>query len=191
MPVYASAITHELMAAFPLADRAVLEPGRPITAGPFRLTSFPVVHSIRCPCIAARIETPEGVVVYSGDVISFEAAEEALADVRLYIGDGSTLDGLPRAATSGRSARRSHDRSRAARLAGESGGAPRDLFPLRRGSHRNGRSRARERSEGTRRREGPGLPGLGGEGRKGFRDRLEAYCFEAPAGAFPAVPVFA
>jgi len=91
VPVYASAITHELMAAFPLADRSVLEPGRPVTAGPFRLTAFPVVHSIRCPCIAARIETPEGVVVYSGDVISFEAPEEALADARLYIGDGSTL----------------------------------------------------------------------------------------------------
>jgi ribonuclease BN (tRNA processing enzyme) len=31
------------------------------------------------------------VIVYSGDVISFETPEEALADARLYIGDGSTL----------------------------------------------------------------------------------------------------
>jgi ribonuclease BN (tRNA processing enzyme) len=95
-PVFASAETHRLLSEFPLGDRVALEPRRPVTVGPFRLTAFPVVHSVRCPCVAARIETPDGVVVYSGDVVSFEtarAADEALADARVYVGDGSTLTG--------------------------------------------------------------------------------------------------
>jgi ribonuclease BN (tRNA processing enzyme) len=43
--------------------------------------------------VAARVQTPEGTVVYSGDIISFEKPEEALAGADLYIGDGSTLKG--------------------------------------------------------------------------------------------------
>ena len=95
-PVYASAETHRLLAEYPLPERVVLEPRGPVTAGPFRLTAFPVVHSVRCPCVAARIETPDGVVVYSGDVVSFQSAgeaDQALADARVYVGDGSTLTG--------------------------------------------------------------------------------------------------
>jgi ribonuclease BN (tRNA processing enzyme) len=91
MPVFASEATHELLADYPLARRRTVVPGRAETVGPFRLTAFPVVHSVRCPCVAARIETPEGVVVYSGDVVSFDAPEEALADAFVYVGDGSTL----------------------------------------------------------------------------------------------------
>jgi ribonuclease BN (tRNA processing enzyme) len=90
-PVYASAVTHELTAEFPLAQRIVLQPGKRVRVGPFRLTAFPVVHSIRCPGVAARLEISGHVVVYSGDIVAFEAAAEALADARLYVGDGSTL----------------------------------------------------------------------------------------------------
>ena len=90
-PVYASAITHDLTAKFPLGDRIVLEPGKRVRVGPFRLTAFPVVHSTRCPGVAARLEVSGHVVVYSGDVVAFEAPAEALADARLYVGDGSTL----------------------------------------------------------------------------------------------------
>jgi ribonuclease BN (tRNA processing enzyme) len=59
--------------------------------GPLSVTAFPVVHSVRCPCVAARIDTPEGTVVYSGDVVAFEEPEAALAGAVLYVGDGSTL----------------------------------------------------------------------------------------------------
>ena len=93
-PVYASAVTHELMAKYPLPRRVVLEPERSEPVGPFRLTAFPVVHSVRCPGIAVRIETPEGVLVYSGDVVGFEDAEagrRALSGAAAYVGDGSTL----------------------------------------------------------------------------------------------------
>ena len=94
--MFASAETHRLLADFRSRTASSWSLGVPLTAGPFRLTAFPVVHSVRCPCVAARIETPDGVVVYSGDVVSFEtaaAADEALADARVYVGDGSTLTG--------------------------------------------------------------------------------------------------
>ena len=92
-PVYASEITHSLIAKFPIGQQVVLEPGRRIRVGPFRLTAFPVVHSVRCPCIAARLEISGRVLVYSGDIVAFERLEEALADAEIYVGDGSTLKG--------------------------------------------------------------------------------------------------
>jgi ribonuclease BN (tRNA processing enzyme) len=90
-PVLASAITHEITADMPLAERVVLDPGHRVRVGPFRLTAFPVVHSIRCPGVAARLEVSGHVVVYSGDIVAFGAPAEALADARLYVGDGSSL----------------------------------------------------------------------------------------------------
>jgi ribonuclease BN (tRNA processing enzyme) len=96
VPILASAITHELLSAFPLSSRVVLEPERAESVGPFRVTAFPVAHSVRCPGIAARIETPDGAFVYSGDLVGFESAEaagRALAGAVLYVGDGSTLTG--------------------------------------------------------------------------------------------------
>jgi len=92
-PVYASAITHEITRDLPIGERMTLEPGRSVAVGPVRLTAFPVIHSVRCPCVAARIETPDGTVVYSGDIIAFEDPERALRGADLYVGDGSTLRG--------------------------------------------------------------------------------------------------
>jgi ribonuclease BN (tRNA processing enzyme) len=92
-PVYASAITHELTQELPISDRIILEPGRRVRVGPFRLTAFPVVHSVRCPCIAARLEIAGRILVYSGDIVAFERVEEALDGADIYVGDGSTLKG--------------------------------------------------------------------------------------------------
>jgi ribonuclease BN (tRNA processing enzyme) len=92
-PVHASAITHAITKDLPIRTRVTLEPAKPVGVGPFRLTAFPVIHSVRCPCVAARIESPGLVLVYSGDIISFERPEAALAGADLYIGDGSTLKG--------------------------------------------------------------------------------------------------
>ncbi len=92
-PVYASAITHEITAKLPIAERVVLEPGKRVRVGPFRLTAQPVVHSVRCPCVAARLEVSGRVLVYSGDIVAFERPEESLEDAEIYVGDGSTLKG--------------------------------------------------------------------------------------------------
>jgi ribonuclease BN (tRNA processing enzyme) len=90
-PVYASEITHALTGEFPIENRVVLEPGKRVRVGPIRLTAFPVVHSIRCPCIAARLEVSGRVLVYSGDIVAFSRPEEPLEGAEIYVGDGSTL----------------------------------------------------------------------------------------------------
>ena len=92
-PVYASAITHELTAKFPIENRIVLEPGRTVAAGPFRLTAATVLHSVRCPGIGVRLEVQGRILVYSGDLVSFEDPEAALDGAEIYVGDGSTLTG--------------------------------------------------------------------------------------------------
>ena len=92
-PVLASAVTHELTAKMPIERRVVLEPGVSVGAGPFRVTGFPVVHSVRCPGIGVRLEVGGRRLVYSGDLVSFEDPEAALADAAVYVGDGSTLTG--------------------------------------------------------------------------------------------------
>jgi ribonuclease BN (tRNA processing enzyme) len=93
VPVHASEVTHELLREMPLLDRVRLVPETPVAIGPFRLTPFPVIHSVRCPCIAARIEVPGLTIVYSGDIVAFENPDGALTGADVYIGDGSTLRG--------------------------------------------------------------------------------------------------
>ena len=93
VPVYASAVTHEITKELPIENRVTLVAGVAARMGPLTITAFPVVHSIRCPCVAARIETPEGIVVYSGDIVNFEDPAAALKGADLYVGDGSTLKG--------------------------------------------------------------------------------------------------
>jgi ribonuclease BN (tRNA processing enzyme) len=93
VPVLASAVTHELLRELPLLNRVTLEPEVPVDVGPFRLGAHPVIHSVRCPCIGARIEAGGRTLVYSGDIVAFENPEAALTGADLYIGDGSTLRG--------------------------------------------------------------------------------------------------
>ena len=93
VPVHASAATHELLRELPILERVTLSPGEPVGIGPFRLTAFPAIHSIRCPCIGARIALGDFTTVYSGDIVAFEDPDAALAGADLYIGDGSTLTG--------------------------------------------------------------------------------------------------
>lgn len=93
VPVYASAVTHRIQADLPYRDRRVLSPGRAVEIGPFRLTGFPVIHSVRCPCMAARIQAGGTTLVYSGDIVAFPDARGALAGSDVYVGDGSTLAG--------------------------------------------------------------------------------------------------
>jgi len=92
-PVYASAVTQEILAALPIDKRVTVAPGRRRKIGPFSLTLFPVVHSVRCPCTAVRLEAGGKTLLYSGDVVSFPEPDRAFPRVALYVGDGSTLTG--------------------------------------------------------------------------------------------------
>ena len=91
VPVYASAVTHGILAALPIEKRVRVAPGRRRRVGPFSLTLFPVVHSVRCPCTAIRLEAQGRTLLYSGDVVGFPAPDRVFPGVSLYVGDGSTL----------------------------------------------------------------------------------------------------
>ncbi len=90
LPVYASAATARILRDLPVRRWRVLPPGKAARVGPLRLTPLPVLHSLRCPCLAARIAAEGKVIVYSGDLVAFRD-EDALSGADLYIGDGSTL----------------------------------------------------------------------------------------------------
>ena len=93
LPVYASAVTHEILKELPLLNRVVLEPREEVAIGPFRLAAHPTIHSVRCPAVGARIALDGFTFVYSADIVAFEDPDAALSGADFYLGDGSTLTG--------------------------------------------------------------------------------------------------
>lgn len=91
LPVYASRITAGILRDLPVRRWKMVDPGRGVRIGPFRLTAHEVVHSLRCPCSAARIALSGSAILYSGDIVAFRDEAAALSAIDLYIGDGSTL----------------------------------------------------------------------------------------------------
>jgi ribonuclease BN (tRNA processing enzyme) len=91
LPVYASAETIEILRGWPVRRWKRLRPGRPARVGPWRLWALPVAHSIRCPCVAMRLEGRGRTLVYSADLVAFEDEAAALGGGPAYVGDGSTL----------------------------------------------------------------------------------------------------
>ncbi|OYW03375.1 MAG: hypothetical protein B7X11_03375, partial [Acidobacteria bacterium 37-65-4] len=72
MPVFASPLTMGLlnrklseMGVEP-TSRAILEPGKLVSAGPFTIEGIPVTHSIP-DAMALAIGTPEGTLLHTGD----------------------------------------------------------------------------------------------------------------------------
>ncbi|TVR81816.1 MAG: MBL fold metallo-hydrolase [Rhodospirillales bacterium] len=90
-PVYAPEVAWRDMAEYPIDDRRVVAPRERIPIGPISLEAFPVVHSLRCPAVGYRIEAGGIAVFYVPDVVDIEQRREALAGVRLYVGDGATI----------------------------------------------------------------------------------------------------
>ena len=93
VPVYASSVTHRIQRGLPYANRRTLLAGRAVRVGPFRLTAYPVIHSVRCPCLAVRLTAEGTTLVYSGDIVAFPRPEKVLPGADVYVGDGSTLTG--------------------------------------------------------------------------------------------------
>ena len=188
-PVYASEVTHEILAKLPIRNRVVLAPdGGAADLGPFRLTPHPVLHSVRCPAIAARIATGGLTMVYSGDIVAFEDPDAALAGADLYIGDGSTLTGSLVRRHPERRPHRPHDGARPARLALAPRDPARDLLPLRHAAHRDGGCRARGGAREAGDRAAAGLRGDGGLRRPGAGGR-GLRRLRAASACGPAAPV--
>jgi phosphoribosyl 1,2-cyclic phosphodiesterase len=91
-PVHATASVWQRIAAFPIAERRLVEPGRPMTVGGLSLEAVPVHHSLRAPTVAYRIETSSGAIFYAPDVAALTDPAAVLQGCILYIGDGAALD---------------------------------------------------------------------------------------------------
>lgn len=92
-PVHATTAAWEGMAgyAIPAERRRAIEPRSPVEIEGITFEAFPVEHSIRAPAVGYRITAGRVTVWYGPDLVYIHDRKEALADCRLYIGDGATL----------------------------------------------------------------------------------------------------
>jgi len=90
-PIYATAQTWASLKRYPVGNRKMVEPRRPVRIGDVEVEAFSVGHSSIAPAVGYRI-TADGVAVFHvPDVVSIPERHGALSGVRLYIGDGASI----------------------------------------------------------------------------------------------------
>ncbi|HET9986639.1 MAG TPA: MBL fold metallo-hydrolase [Longimicrobiales bacterium] len=89
-PVYASAETWSAIARYPIEQPQVLRPGVAAAVEGIHFVTFEVEHSLLAPAIGYRIQAGRPTVFYVPDLVFIRRRTEALAGVRLYIGDGAS-----------------------------------------------------------------------------------------------------
>jgi len=89
--VYAPAATLASIAAYPIRAQEV-EPRRAVRVEGIDFEAFPVEHSIRAPAVGYRVRAGRVKIWYSPDVVHIPDRADALRDVRLYVGDGATIE---------------------------------------------------------------------------------------------------
>jgi phosphoribosyl 1,2-cyclic phosphodiesterase len=92
-PVYATRDAWEGMARFAIArrHRHVVGCRRRRTIAGIGFEAFAVVHSVRAPAVGYRITAGGASVFYVPDALAIPERADALAGVRLYIGDGASI----------------------------------------------------------------------------------------------------
>lgn len=90
-PVHATAEAWEEMDDWPITDRRLVQPRRPVSIEGITFEAFPVEHSLHAPAVGYRVSAGRVVVFYVPDVVFIKEREAALGGVRLFIGDGATL----------------------------------------------------------------------------------------------------
>jgi phosphoribosyl 1,2-cyclic phosphodiesterase len=90
-PVYATAETWQLLAAYPIAARRIMQERKPIDVNGVVFEAFPVEHSIRAPAVGYRISVSRRSVFYVPDVVAIRHPAAALFGIDVYIGDGATV----------------------------------------------------------------------------------------------------
>lgn len=90
-PVWATDATWQAL-AYPIDDRRRVEPRSPFQVEGVQFEAFPVEHSIRAPAVGYRIRAGRPTVWYAPDLVYVQDRDEAMRDVRVYIGDGATME---------------------------------------------------------------------------------------------------
>lgn len=90
--VWATAETWEDIADYPIDHGRTVRAGRKFTVDGIAFRAFTVEHSTRCPAVGYRISAGVATIWYAPDLVYIHDRERALAGVRLYVGDGATLE---------------------------------------------------------------------------------------------------
>src|SRR5919198_6111806 len=88
-PVYAPAETWSAIERYPLAERVVVEPRRPLAVRGIEFEAFPVEHSLRAPAVGYRVTAGRAAIFYAPDLVLIGEEQDALAGLDLYVGDGA------------------------------------------------------------------------------------------------------
>lgn len=88
-PVHATAATWRAIGRYPIAEQRHVEPRRPVRIEGIEFEAFPVAHSISAPAVGYRIGGTA--LFYVPDLVYIHDRAEALAGIRLYVGDAATL----------------------------------------------------------------------------------------------------
>jgi phosphoribosyl 1,2-cyclic phosphodiesterase len=91
-PVHATAVTWEAIDAFPVETRATVRPRERFEVAGIGFAFFPVQHSTRAPAGGYRIDAGRVTIFYVPDVVAIEEPSDALRGIRLYVGDGATVE---------------------------------------------------------------------------------------------------
>jgi phosphoribosyl 1,2-cyclic phosphodiesterase len=90
-PVYASKKSWQEMADYPIKNKYIVKARKPFKIHGITFEAFPVLHSISCPAFGYKITAGKTSFFYIPDVIAITDRAKALANIKLYIGDGSAI----------------------------------------------------------------------------------------------------
>ncbi|MGC2204168.1 MAG: MBL fold metallo-hydrolase [Stellaceae bacterium] len=90
-PVYATAETWRLLAAYPTSERRIIPDREPIEVDGIAFEAFSVEHSILAPTVGYRIAANRRSAFYAPDVVAIRDLVAALPGIDLYIGDGASV----------------------------------------------------------------------------------------------------
>jgi len=90
-PVHATAVAWEEIGSYAINERREVTPRTPFTVAGITFEFFPVEHSTRAPAGGYRISAGRVTIFYVPDVVYIPDRGEALAGVKLYVGDGATI----------------------------------------------------------------------------------------------------
>ena len=89
--MYATAETWSVIERYPIAERGIVEPRRPLTVLGIGFEAFPVEHSLRAPAVGYRVTAGRAAIFYAPDLVSIVDEKEALSGLDLYVGDGAAV----------------------------------------------------------------------------------------------------
>jgi phosphoribosyl 1,2-cyclic phosphodiesterase len=90
-PVYATLETWNVIKHYPIEDRRIIVPKKPLPIEGMMIEAFDVVHSLNAPAVGYRITAGSATIFYVPDLVNIKHQAQALQSIDLYIGDGAII----------------------------------------------------------------------------------------------------